>query len=115
MDNNSSAPLEPLLADFQKTGLVVLEHMPVIVPPARPQIYIYDLCLRKYGKRHHFMGFLDADEFIILTDTSVGDLPTLLQYYENYGGVGLNWQVSHCPLIHDVPWENTASITKCML
>ena len=39
---------------------------------------IYDTCLHEYGGRHAWMGFIDADEFVVLRDRSQG-LPDLLQ------------------------------------
>ncbi len=32
-----------------------------------PQLYVYDVCIAKFGGRHEWMGFIDADEFLVLT------------------------------------------------
>lgn len=43
-----------------------------------PQLYVYDVCLHRFGGRHEWLGFIDADEFLVLTG---GDpsLPALLR------------------------------------
>ena len=43
-----------------------------------PQLYVYDVCLHRFGGRHDWLGFIDADEFLVLTG---GDpsLPSLLR------------------------------------
>lgn len=43
-----------------------------------PQLYVYDVCLDKFGGRHEWMGFIDADEFLVLTG-SEPSLPALLR------------------------------------
>jgi hypothetical protein len=40
------------------------------------------------------MAFIDCDEFFIIRDKRVPDLPRLLLEYEGYGGLAVNWQVS---------------------
>lgn len=43
-----------------------------------PQLYVYDVCLHKFGDRHEWMGFIDADEFLVLTG-GAPSLPALLR------------------------------------
>ena len=43
-----------------------------------PQLYVYDVCLDKFGGRHEWMGFIDADEFLVLNG-SEPSLPALLR------------------------------------
>ena len=38
-------------------------------------------------------AFIDVDEFLVLTDDSVADLPTLLREYEAHGGLAVNWRL----------------------
>lgn len=57
------------------------------VPPKAgthgPQVALYDRCLRRWGKTHTFMAFIDTDEFVVLRD-GTPDLPTLVR-----AGLGL--------------------------
>ena len=39
-------------------------------------------CLRKFGKHHKFIGFIDLDEFIVIMDQSLRDVNQLLEQYE---------------------------------
>ena len=43
-----------------------------------PQLYVYDVCLHKFGGRHEWMGFIDADEFLVLPGGGPS-LPALLR------------------------------------
>lgn len=36
---------------------------------------------------------LHADEFVVLKNASVTNLPTFLQQYEGYGGLAINWRL----------------------
>eukprot|EP00884_Botryococcus_braunii_P006926 jgi/Botrbrau1/16234/Bobra.0066s0020.1 len=115
MDNNSSMPIEPILADYIAAGLVKVDRITSAPPTARPQIFIYDTCLRRYRLLHTFMGFIDTDEFIVLTDPSVPDLPTLLQEYENYGALAVNWQMFGSSGLQTRPHKGALqSYIKCL-
>lgn len=54
-----------------------------------PQIYAYDTCIKQFGPRHNFMGFIDSDEFIVVN--SGKSIPSVLEEYASYGGVTLSW------------------------
>lgn len=41
---------------------------------------------------------MDTDEFFVLTDPHMASLPDLLQEYEEFGGLAVNWQVIEAPL-----------------
>ena len=58
----------------------------------RTQLYVYDTCIQQYRARHHWMAFIDADEFFVLRDAHVPDLPALLAEYEHFGALAVNWQ-----------------------
>jgi hypothetical protein len=53
---------------------------------------VYDTCIQMYRARHHWMAFIDADEFFVLRDARVPDLPALLAEYEHFGALAVNWQ-----------------------
>ncbi|MFB9864122.1 glycosyltransferase family 2 protein [Rufibacter immobilis] len=85
-DNDSKVPLKETLA---KAGL--LKHATVIRTVGRAkQNKAYLHCLKMYGGTSRWIGFIDADEFIV-PKAPKGDLPAFLKVYEPYGGVGVNW------------------------
>lgn len=52
------------------------------------------MCLRKYKRNHKFIGFIDGDEYIVLTGKYATDtLDSFLLRFGNVPGVTLNWFV----------------------
>ena len=41
-------------------------------------VQVYDVCIHEFRHRHAWMGFIDADEFLVLRDRSLL-LPSVLQ------------------------------------
>jgi hypothetical protein len=93
-DNNSKPPLNTSLARYIATGLVQYTYMEGIFRPS-PQNYIYDQCVKRFNKRHTWMGFIDVDEFLVPEQPGTS-VPDILQRYEHFGGLAVNWQVSCC-------------------
>ena len=92
-DDNSSTPMISEFSDLVESGLVEYHFLQTFEHASkRAQLYVYDRCIRDYAKRHRFIAFIDADEFIILRDTTAKDIPTFLKPYEPYGGFVMNWQ-----------------------
>ncbi len=56
-----------------------------------PQGAGYALCTERAKALHAWLAFLDADEFIVLRNTSNPDLPGFLANYQAYGGLSVNW------------------------
>ncbi|MCF2447702.1 glycosyltransferase family 92 protein [Dyadobacter sp. CY345] len=56
------------------------------------QVTAYNDCLKRRSAFSQWIGFIDADEFIVPKSTS-GDLPGFLKDFENVGGLGINWLV----------------------
>ena len=52
---------------------------------------MYTEILHRFRHRHRWMAFFDADEFLVLRDPSVPDLPALLVDYEQHGALAVNW------------------------
>jgi hypothetical protein len=84
-DNDSVTPIANVLNEYVQTGIV--EVIPF--PGVNQQIPAYEHCLRKYGRRFRWIGFLDLDEYLVLKDTR--DARILLSDYEDYGGLAVNW------------------------
>ena len=47
-------------------------------------LFIYEKCLKEFGRKHSFIGFLDVDEFVILKAPS--PFLSILGDYLAYGG-----------------------------
>ncbi|KAK9792056.1 hypothetical protein WJX73_010184 [Symbiochloris irregularis] len=88
-DNNSSMPLMHELTDFIKAEVVEYHYL-VGKGLRYPQFEIYNRCLRMYRDSHTFMGFIDADEFIVIPDGR--KIEEVLTPYEKYGGLVINWR-----------------------
>ncbi|KAI7845969.1 hypothetical protein COHA_000515 [Chlorella ohadii] len=52
------------------------------------QLYAYDWCLQHHRHHHTWMGFVDADEYILLRP-DIPSLPALLERFEQYGGLAV--------------------------
>ncbi len=84
-DNDSATPIAQTLAKYVKAGIVDV----VPVSGQDRQIPAYEHCLREYGPRFRWIGFLDLDEFLVLKDTR--DARILLSDYEDHGGLAVHW------------------------
>jgi hypothetical protein len=62
---------------------------------ASMQYHLYDECHARFGTRHRWIGFLDADEFLEIVDKPGRSMAELLRGYEDYGALGVQW------IIHD--------------
>ena len=59
-----------------------------------PQLYVYDICLTKFGEYHKWMAFLEVDEFLVLQPgAGKKKLPEFLKDYDSYGGFVANLKV----------------------
>ncbi|EJF02171.1 glycosyltransferase family 2 protein [Liquorilactobacillus mali] len=59
------------------------------------QMDAYNDALNKYGRYSRYMGFLDADEFIYLTEGQLNFVDFLNNYFADphVGGFVINWQI----------------------
>ncbi len=72
---------------------------------ASVQYYAYDDCTQRARRNHRWLAFIDADEFIVpVTSTKRSpfsptppneraNVSAVLQLYEAYGGLGINWRL----------------------
>ncbi|KAJ3169248.1 hypothetical protein HDU88_001045 [Geranomyces variabilis] len=65
------------------------------------QLHAYNECARRYGSRHKWLAFIDANEFFELKSANtITTLESLLRGFDNdttVGAVGINWQVHTSP------------------
>ena len=84
----------PILAPYVEAGWIT--HIDWCVSQL-PQVQAYNHALKTYGDSTHWMGFTDVDEFLVPLRTSVEELPyrtvlrTVLEEFEPFGGVFINW------------------------
>ena len=83
-DNESRVSLRESLKEYIARGWVVVVDIPGIVM----QLYAYDHCLQTFGSHTFWIGFIDADEFLVPKTTL--DLKELLKDYEPYGGLAVS-------------------------
>ncbi|GAX74916.1 hypothetical protein CEUSTIGMA_g2362.t1 [Chlamydomonas eustigma] len=86
-----------------------------------PQTWAYDNCFRWFGKRHVFMGMLDADEYIVIREGlehgggQRPDLRSFLRPYEAYGGLVMQWQLmGPSGHVHRPQSETMLEYMQCM-
>lgn len=53
------------------------------------QMATYRHCIAEHGHESNWIGFIDTDEFIV--PRKLDDLPSMLNSYERFGGLGINW------------------------
>ncbi len=83
-DNESQVSLRESLIDYIERGWVVV----VDIPGKAMQLYAYDHCLQNFGAYTRWMGFIDADEFLVPKTTL--DLKGFMKNYEAYGGLAVS-------------------------
>ena len=88
-DNNSSKPLLSELTDYIQEELVQYHYI-IGRSMAHPQFEIYNRCLQLYRNYHTFMGFIDADEYIVIPGKQ--PIAEVLKPYAAYGGLVMNWR-----------------------
>ncbi|KAL3142312.1 hypothetical protein ABBQ38_002653 [Trebouxia sp. C0009 RCD-2024] len=116
-DDSSNPPMLEQLKHFIQSGLVEYHFIghnnhSVI---ARPQLYVYDQCIARYRSKHQFIAFIDVDEFLILRDDTVANLPALLHEYEDEGGLVVNWvQFGSSGHVHRPHGGTLANFWKCV-
>lgn len=54
-------------------------------------LFIYEKCMKDFGQKHSFMGFLDVDEFVVVK--APRPFLSILGDYLPYGGLTLNWML----------------------
>lgn len=88
-DTNSSQPLVNEVNAYLKSGFLIENAFSA--DKSHPnQFGAYDHCLKNFGNQFTFMGFIDADEFIVVKDTSKR-VTQVLKDFQGIGGLTLNW------------------------
>lgn len=88
-DNNSKIPISKTVRPYIKKKKVTVIEWPYNYVQGR-HVRCQNDCLSRVGKKWHWIGFTDTDEFIVLKDGST-NLKTFLKDYEMFGGLAINW------------------------
>jgi hypothetical protein len=87
IDNNSKVPLAETVREWERSGVVTVSCNNET--STGRQCRAYANVLREYGRRYTWIGFIDTDEFLVPKIRA--DLPSLLEGYEKFGGLGVFW------------------------
>jgi hypothetical protein len=87
-DNDSTVPITDTLNNLKLSEYATVTK----ISGKAKQVSAYEHCLKTFGKRCDWIGFIDIDEFIV-AKTTRGNLQTFLTDYKEYGGLGINWMV----------------------
>lgn len=93
-NNDSTDESELILSKLQKKGYV--NYFNFSAPPNQPpQLLAYKKIIDLYSKKYDWMGFIDADEFIVNYSSSENFIDKLFEFHvdEEIGSVVLNWAV----------------------
>ena len=85
-DNGSAYPVRERLRPFLRGSFLTV----VNIRGKGRQMIAYNHCLRTFGHKFRWLGFLDLDEYAVPKSTN--DLRVLLQDYEDAAALGLHWQ-----------------------
>ena len=85
-DNGSAYPVRERLRAFLRGDFLTV----VNIRGKGRQMIAYNHCLREFGHRFRWLGFLDLDEYAV--PKRARDLRVLLQDYEDAAALGLSWQ-----------------------
>lgn len=103
-NNGSSDGYLEVLEPYIKSGEVELIQFPVTTFPPATQNYAYqDGIVRARGKAR-WLAIIDTDEFIVPM-APYANLLELLAEYENYGGLGINWQMHGTAGVKSIPGD----------
>lgn len=100
-DDNYQEALEPYIEE----GIVELFDWPHSITTERPwhkiQCAAYNEVLSQYGKKSKWMAFIDIDEFLM--PVVADDLLEILDEFNGFGGIGVNWQLYGTSNIEKIP------------
>eukprot|EP01025_Chloroclados_australasicus_P026398 TRINITY_DN2621_c0_g1_i1.p1 TRINITY_DN2621_c0_g1~~TRINITY_DN2621_c0_g1_i1.p1 ORF type:complete len:340 (+),score=1.35 TRINITY_DN2621_c0_g1_i1:56-1075(+) len=123
-DDFSNPPALLVIHDFVQQGLVSYFYLGAMYEGRdfyisrgySQQTYSYNVCLKWFQHKHTFMGFIDADEFVVLRDEENNihnRFVPFLQQYEDYGGVVLYWRLFGSSGLRNRQYSTLLSYTAC--
>ena len=96
MDDRSEPRLSPLQDYGIPTSALTFRHYTeeeaAQLKPGYMQLWLYQECINTWGRRHKWMMFIDADEFVeIRTDETLEGVLRDLEKRDNVGSLSMNW------------------------
>ncbi len=95
----------PVLEPYIEQGLVELIDWPY--KPLEHKNWVdvqcraYNTLIDNRGRDSFWMAIIDTDEFIVPVENE--DIPSFLKDYEEFGGIGINWQLYGTSNIYRIP------------
>ncbi len=118
MDDGTSPPLSTHnYSAFIDERAITHRHYLPNLRSQYPQLTMYDECMKLFGHRHKWIGFLDADEFLEMKAPYT--LHGMLREWEANSTVGafaINWKMHGSSGLLTRPLEGVRkSFTKCLV
>jgi hypothetical protein len=88
-NNNSTDNFQDILRPYEIDNKATVICWPI--HKGQTQLLAYNNCLAEFNRKNKWIAFIDCDEFLYCPNN--GDLKILLQEFEPYGGLAVNWQV----------------------
>ncbi|KAL8708071.1 MAG: hypothetical protein Q9220_007003 [cf. Caloplaca sp. 1 TL-2023] len=81
------------------------------------QYHIYNECNTRYGSRHKWIGYLDADEYLEMTgNQTLVEFLQMFEHNEKIGAVGVNWKThTSGGLLKRPPEGCRKAFTECII
>lgn len=115
--HNSRDNYKKILKPYIKDGIVELKELEDPVNNVEEfnqiQYNFYNKCLKKAKHVSKWVAFIDSDEFLFPVQES--SLVNLLNLYEAFGGVAVNWQMFGTSYVHQLSQERLMieQLTHC--
>ena len=107
---------EEVLAPYIRKGIIDLFNWPYEASDVKSwdkiQCAAYNRLLLDKGRETFWLAIIDTDEFILPLQTP--NIATFLKEYEEYGGIGINWQLYGTSDVYRVQ-ENESLIERLTL
>jgi hypothetical protein len=104
-NNLSSDSYQEVLQPYIEEGIVELKQWNfshnTLNKWNRIQVNAYQNCINKTRNKVHWLALIDLDEFIVPLETQ--NLKLFLNNYEEFSGVGINWQTYGTSSIEKIP------------
>ena len=84
-DNLSSPPLKDILQKYIDEEIVTYRYDTRV----KPQIPVYNECIKEHGEENSWIGFIDSDEFLVLKKHN--NIRDFMMNYEEYGALSVCW------------------------
>jgi len=86
VENGKKSPVPPVLRGYIRAGIVTLKYFPA---SRNAQREAFNRAISYLRNRTRWVGFFDIDEFVF--SPSGESLPKVLQQFEDFPGVAVNW------------------------